>query len=195
MIATLTGIIAEKLDELVVLDVRGVGYGLLVTNEDFAALTKGEVAKVYVYEQIRESSYDLFGFSQLNTKALFEQLIGVNGVGPRMGLSILNVGNSDEVKKAIASGDVRFIQQASGVGKRLAERVIVELKDKLGLPGTDLESTGILTSDNIASNDDAVLALVSLGYTAYDAALALKKVDTNLPTEDRIKLALQGNNK
>ena len=195
MIATLTGIIAEKLDEIVVLDVGGVGYGLLVNNEDFAALAKGEDAKLYVYEQIRESSYDLFGFTQLNTKELFEQLIGVNGVGPRMGLSILNVGNSDEVKKAIASGDVRFIQQASGVGKRLAERVIVELKDKLGLPGADLESTGILTSDSIASDDDAVLALVSLGYTAYDAALALKKVDTHLPTEERIKLALQGNHK
>src|SRR3989344_9165615 len=137
MIATLTGTVAEKLVGVLVLEVGGVGYGLLVTNEDFDKLDVGEETKVYVYEHIRENSHDLYGFCSLDSKSLFEQLLEVNGVGPKMALNILDVGSADALRAAIAAGDTKFIQAASGVGKRVAERVIVELKDKVGLVSSE----------------------------------------------------------
>lgn len=191
MIATLTGVVAEKTTDMVVVDVNGVGYGLLVTNEDYGRLHTGDVAKVYVYEHIRENAHDLFGFTSLDTKQLFELLLGVNGVGPKMALSVLNTGAAGDVRAAIASGDVKSIQKASGVGKRVAERIVVELKDKVGLVGVDLATTGILQSDVQLLKDEAVEALVALGYTPADAAAALSSIDKSLPTEDRIKLALR----
>jgi Holliday junction DNA helicase RuvA len=192
MISTLTGQIAEKIAEVVVLDVSGVGYGLFMTVDDSGRLTTGTSAKVYVYEHIREQSHDLYGFTLLTTKQLFEQLLDVNGVGPRMALNVLSIGAEQAVRTAIAGGDVKFIQQANGVGKRVAERVVVELKDKVGLAGVDLASTGLLQSETLALQDEAVEALVALGYSPQDAALALKGIDPSLSTEARIKQALKG---
>lgn len=191
MIATLTGRVAEKLLEQIVLDVGGVGYGLFITHEDYGKLQTDEETRLYVYEHIRETAYDLFGFITQDTKGLFELLLSVNGVGPKMALNMLSVGNTRAVRQAIASGDVKFIQAANGVGKRLAERVVVDLKDKVGLAGVDLQGTGILQSDSLLLNDEAVEALVSLGYSAPDAAKALQTIDATLPTEERIKLALK----
>lgn len=191
MIALLTGDIAEKLLDGVVLDVSGVGYGVYVTSEDYGRLAQGKRAKLYIYEHIREVAYDLFGFVQLDTKRLFEQLLAVNGVGPKMALSILSIGNTDHVRAAIAGGDVKFIQRASGVGKRVAERVVVDLKDKVGLSGIELGSSGLLTSDSVLMKDEAVEALVSLGFSPADASKALQQIDQNLPTEERIRLALK----
>lgn len=192
MIVTLNGVVSEKLADVVVLDVQGVGYGLLVPAEDYGRLAAGESAKLYVYEHIREQAHDLFGFLTRDTKALFEQLLDVNGVGPKMALNMLSIGSAQAVRQAIASGDVKFIQQAAGVGKRVAERVVVELKDKVGLVGVDLESTGLLQSEAGIAGDEAAEALVALGYTAADAAVALKDVDPDLPTAKRITLALKG---
>jgi holliday junction DNA helicase RuvA len=192
MIATLTGTVSEKIHDTVVLDVRGVGYGLLVAVEDFSLLTTGITAKVYVYEHIREVSHDLYGFTKLDTMALFEQLLGVNGVGPKMALSVLSIGTASEVRIAIAGGDVKFIQKATGVGKRVAERIVVDLKDKVGLAGVDLASTGLLQSDTMVRQDEAAEALMSLGYSAQDAATALAGVSADLTVEDRIKRALSG---
>jgi Holliday junction DNA helicase RuvA len=192
MIATLNGVVSEKLANVVVLDVAGLGYGLYVTNEDYGILASGQPAKVYVYEHIREQSHDLFGFVTLDTKNLFEQLLGVNGVGPKMALAVLSVGSGSSVRIAIAGGDTKYIQQASGVGKRVAERIVVELKDKVGLEGVDLAATGMLQGEGLLMKDEAVEALVRLGYTAQDAAAALAKVSADLSTEERIKLALRG---
>lgn len=192
MIATLTGTVSEKIHDTVVLDVHGVGYGLLVAAEDFGLLAAGVAAKVYVYEHIREVSHDLYGFTKLDTMALFEQLLGVNGVGPKMALSVLSIGTTSEVRIAIAGGDVKFIQKATGVGKRVAERIVVDLKDKVGLAGVDLASTGLLQSDTMVRQDEAAEALISLGYSAQDAATALANVPADLPVEDRIKRALSG---
>jgi len=191
MIATLAGRVTEKIGAVVVIDVSGVGYGVLVTAEDFGLLAPDKPAKLYVYEHIRENTHDLYGFSLLDTKLLFEQLLGVNGVGPKMALSILSIGSPSEVRIAIAGGDVKFIQRANGVGKRVAERVIVELKDKVGLEGVDLNATGLLQSEQIAVQDEAVAALISLGYSPQDALGALANVPADLPTEDRVKLALK----
>lgn len=191
MIATLSGKVSEKLVDQVVLDVQGVGYGLYVTAEEYGKLNVGESAKVYIYEHIREQSHDLFGFITKETKGLFELLLSVNGIGPKMALNMLSVGSADEVRRAIAGGDVKYIQQANGVGKRAAERVVVELKDKVGLIGVDLESTGLLQGELATSQDEAVEGLVALGYSSQDAAKALHGIDTDLPTADRIKQALK----
>ncbi len=109
-----------------------------------------------------------------------------------MALNVLSIGSTTEVKTAIASGEVTFIQRANGVGKRVAERVVVELKDKVGLVGVDLESTGLLQSETNAGGDEAVEALLALGYSAPDAARALHSVDPALSVEDRVRQALGG---
>jgi len=192
MLVSLNGRVAEKIGDSVVIDVQGLGYGVLVTAEDFGLLATGSTAKVYVYEHIRENSYDLFGFTHLDTKQFFEQLLGVNGVGPKMALSVLSIGSANEVRRAIAGGDTKYIQQAAGVGKRVAERIVVDLKDKVGLVGVDLSTTGMLQSDALLQQDEAVEALISLGYSAQDAAAALSRVPADLSTEERIKRALQG---
>lgn len=194
MIATLTGQVAEKIADIVVLEVQGVGYGLLVTHEDYGHLAVGQTAKVYVYEHVREQAYDLFGFVKLDTKMLFEQLLGVNGVGPKMALNVLSVGTAQEVRNAIAGGDLKFIQTAQGVGKRVAERIVVDLKDKVGLAGVDLEQNGMLQSEALLKSDEAVEALVALGYSPQDASNALQHVDLGLSVADRVKMALKGGN-
>ena len=191
MIATLKGNISELSTNLVVIDVNGVGYGVLVTTEDHGSLSIGKEYKLFIYEHIREQSYDLFGFSTIDTKKLFEQLLSVNGVGPKMALNILSIGSTNAVRVAIASGDAKYITGANGVGKRVAERVIIELKDKVGLASVDLESTGLLQGDSYAMQDEAVQALVALGYDALDASKALGGIDATLPVEARIKAALK----
>ncbi len=191
MIATLTGLVSEKSIDQVILDVGGIGYSLFVANEDYSSLGSGDLTKLYVYEHIRENTHDLFGFMNLDTKQLFVLLLGVNGVGPKMALSVLNTGTANGVRASIASGDVKSIQKASGVGKRVAERIVVELKDKVGLEGVDLSATGLLQSDQAVYQDEAAQALLALGYTPQDVTRALHAVDPNLPTEERLKQALK----
>jgi Holliday junction DNA helicase RuvA len=191
MIATLMGVVAEKLADIVVLDVRGVGYGLQVTAEDFGRLAGGEQAKLYVHEHVREQAYDLFGFIQLDTKKLFEQLLGVKNVGPKVALAVLDIGNASGVRGAIAAGDVKLLQSAKGVGKRAAEQIVVELRDKVGLAASDV-AEGIVGRPGINTQDEAVEALMSLGYSPQDATVALQNIDPILPVEERIKLALKG---
>jgi Holliday junction DNA helicase RuvA len=191
MIATLSGVVSEKLADMVVLDVRGVGYGLQVTAEDFGRMHSDKSAKVYVYEHIREQSYDLFGFTQLDTKHLFEQLLGVKNVGPKVALAVLDIGTAPAVRGAIAAGDVRLLQSAKGVGKRAAEQIVVELRDKVGLASTEA-AEGIVARPGVNTQDEAVEALVSLGYSPQDATVALKSIDASLPVEERVRRALKG---
>lgn len=190
MIATLEGRVSEKINDAVVLDCNGIGYGLLVTFEDFGSLEVGKPAKVYVYENIRENAHDLYGFKNLETKDLFEQLLTVKGIGPKMALAILSIATLSHVRQAIAGGDVKFISQANGVGKKAAERVVVELKDKVGLASAE-DATEFLNSPAGNPNDEALQGLVALGYSVQDAAKALAKVDAKLPAPERIKQALK----
>lgn len=187
MIAYLDGVIRDKQPDRVVVDVNGVGYGAYVTNDDLIILESDKPAKLHIFEYIREQSHDLFGFSSGTTKLLFEKLLDVNGVGPKMAINILNLGSVDTVRRAIANGDTVFIQGASGVGKRVAERLVVDLKDKVGLLASDT-ATGFLQS---SSEDEAVQALVGLGFSTSEAAKALSSVDTKLPVEEKIKQALK----
>lgn len=189
MIATLKGIVAENIGGLVVVDVHGVGYGLLTPAEDAGKLMTGDETKFYIYEHIRENSHDLYGFTHQDTKRLFEQLLEVNGVGPKMALSILGIGSVEDVRKSIAAGDTKFITAAPGVGKRVAERVVVELKDKVGLVAT--ASDGIFLASTYAEKDEAVQALTALGFSIPDAVAALGGIDSELPVEERVKQALK----
>lgn len=191
MIATLSGVVGEKLVSILVLDVGGVGYGLHVTSEDFSSLAVGRETKFYIYEHVREQAYDLFGFSNIDTKKLFEQLLGVKNVGPKVALAVLDIGPASSVRAAIAAGDVKLIKTAKGVGTRAAEQIVVELRDKVGLVASD-QAEGVINRAGINSQDEAVEALVSLGYSPQDAMVALQKIDKDLSAEERIKLALKG---
>lgn len=189
MIVTLKGVISEKLDELVVLNVQGVGYGLIVASTDFGRTNKDQPAKFYIYEHIRENAHDLYGFSELKSKQLFEQLLSVKGIGPKAAMAVLNAGTANELRSCIANGDVKFLQSAKGVGKRAAEQIVVELRDKVGVVvGEGAEA--VVGRAGVGAQDEAVQALVALGYSDADAQVALHDIDSLLSTEERIKKAL-----
>jgi Holliday junction DNA helicase RuvA len=190
MIASLRGVVSEKLPEQVIVECAGIGYGVQVTAEDFGRLHQGQEAKLYVHEHIREQAHDLFGFTQLDTERLFEQLLNVKNVGPKVALAILDIGTAPAVRGAIAAGDVKVLQSAKGVGKRAAEQIVVELRDKVGLAATDA-AEGIVGRPGINVQDEAVEALISLGFAPQDAAAALQSIDSSLSVEERVKLALK----
>lgn len=191
MIAHVSGTVAEKFNSSVIVDVHGVGYEVAVALGDFERALLNEPVKFYTYHHIREQSQELFGFTSLAAKKLFEMLITVQGVGPKAALSILSLGESELVRNAIANGDSAFITKASGVGKRIAERVVVDLTDKVGLAiRTDVGATGI--SQQISHNDEALEALMALGYSLNDATRALEGVPMDLSTADRVTQALKG---
>lgn len=191
MIATISGVIGEKLTDVIVLDVSGVGYGLYVSIDDYSRFAIGEESKFYIYEHIREQSHDLFGFSSLSAKKLFEQLLSVKNVGPKVAVAVLNIGNEDYVRSAIANGEVKVLQGAKGVGKRAAEQIVVELRDKVGVVvGEGAEA--VVGRAGSGAQDEAVQALMALGYSDSDAEIALRNVDPLLSVEERIKQALKG---
>lgn len=190
MIATLKGKVSEKSNGIVV-ECGGVGYGVLVTLSDFGALKLEGEAKLYIHEHIKEDAHDLYGFVSKGTKELFEQLLSVKNVGPKVALAVLDIGPSDNVRMAIANGDVKMLQSAKGVGKRAAEQIVVELRDKVGAPVGDA-AENLIHRSGINPNDEALQALISLGYTEADAAAALANIDPALSTEERIKQALKG---
>lgn len=191
MISTLTGKVTDKFSDKIVIDVGGVGYGIFVTSQDFGSTLNDKITKYFIYENIRENSYDLYGFSNIDAKNLFEQLISVKNIGPKVAMSVLDTADVNTVKSNIASGDVKFLQTAKGVGRRAAEQIIVELRDKVGAIVTE-GAEGVVTRSGVNMSDEAVEALVALGYSPQDAILALKKVDSSLPAEERIRRALKG---
>lgn len=191
MIAHLSGAIAEKFGAgSVVIDVHGVGYEVSVAAGDFEAVSLGQDAKFYTYHHVREQAEELFGFSSLAAKKLFEMLITVQGVGPKAALAILSLGDAEQVRNAIANSDAGFIQKAVGVGKKTAERVVVDLSDKVGLP-THYGRANEPVQTELNTSDEALEALMALGYTLADATKALENVDVNLPTAQRVTMALK----
>ena len=191
MIAHLSGTIAEKFGAgSIVLDVHGVGYEVSVSAGDFEAVTLSQDAKFYTYHHVREQAEELFGFSSLAAKKLFEVLITVQGVGPKAALAILSLGDAEQVRNAIANADSAFVQKAAGVGKKTAERVVVDLSDKVGLP-TQYGRAVAPVQTELNTSDEALEALMALGYTLADATKALENVDVNLPTAQRVTMALK----
>ena len=193
MIAKLHGIVEDKKTDSIILLVNGVGYEVYASAIDLDSLSVEDSVKLFIYENIREQAHDLFGFLEDSTKKFFEQLITVNGVGPKMAISIMNIGSSKEIQQAIANGNTKYLQSASGVGKRVAERIIVDLKDKIGY-SVDSDSVDAILMSGV-SQDEAHEALVSLGYTSYDATKILSKIDPSLTVEEKIKAALRNASK
>jgi Holliday junction DNA helicase RuvA len=189
MIAHVSGVVAEKFGNAIIVDVNGVGYEVQVAVGDFDNSVLGEQVKFHTYHHIREQSQELFGFSSLAAKKLFELLITVQGVGPKAALSILSLGDSEQVRNAVANSDSTFITRASGIGKRIAERIVVDLSDKVGLA---IQLTQEIGSSKSVVNDEALEALIALGYTLADASKALNNIPTDIPTAERVRQALKG---
>lgn len=188
MIAHVSGEVVEKTNNALIIDAGGLGYEVQVAAGDFEAANLGERIKLFTYDHLRETAHELFGFSQILSKRLFELLISVSGVGPKMALAILGLGDTETIRSSIAMGDHAFVQRASGVGKRLAERIVVDLKDKVGAPSG---AQGLAQNNFAPKNDDALDALLVLGYSVQQANEVLASIDSSLGAQARIKLALQ----
>jgi Holliday junction DNA helicase RuvA len=180
MIARIRGEVVEKTSDALVVECAGVGYELYVRAEDWGSTSIGKQVTLQVYEHIREDAHTLFGFAEPEAKRLFVQLIGVNGVGPKVAMAILGAANLKQLQSAIATGDPELLRGVSGVGKKTAERVMLELRGKLEM------TTGA------ASNDPTYQALVALGYSSQQAAEAAASVPAEVTDEQsRIKAALK----
>lgn len=191
MIAHVYGVIVEKFGSSVIVDVHGVGYEVQVAAGDFDAAVLESTVKYYTYHHVREQSQELYGFSSLIAKKLFELLITVQGIGPKAALAILSLGETEIVRNAIASSDAVYITRASGVGKKTAERVIIDLSDKVGhVIRTDINTMGL--SSVVPGNDEALEALMALGYSLNDATKALEGISSELSTSERVTQALKG---
>ena len=187
MIAHVAGRTAEKFAGAVIVDVQGGGYEVQVALGDYEAIHLDADIKLYTFHHVSENAENLYGFSTLAAKKLFELLITVQGVGPKAALAILSLGAAEHVRNAIAHGDAIFITGASGVGKKSAERVIVDLQDKVGLP----TKYDVPVQAELDMSDEALEALMALGYTLADASKALEGVDAQLTTAQRVTQALK----
>ena len=197
MIYCLTGKIVKKSMNAVVLSCGGVGYYAQCPASVAGALPGvGKEATIYTVMSVTENDMSLYGFATEQQQACFEMLTAVSGVGPKVGLAILSVMEPDRVALAISAGDHKAFKAASGVGPKLAQRIVLELKDKVAkgfVDGISLEDVAGASPDTQASqgSSQAIAALVSLGYSQSEAALAVSKIDAALPVEEIIKLALR----
>lgn len=190
MIAHVSGVAVEKFNSSVIVDVNGLGYEVQLATVDFDSILLDTAVKFYTYHHVREQSEDLYGFSSLMAKKLFELLITVQGVGPKAALAILSLADSETVRNAIANTDAVFITRASGVGKKTAERVIVDLSDKVG--HAVQSKGGTMSIGPISNSDEALEALIALGYSLNDATKALEGVSKDMSTPERVRVALRG---
>ena len=198
MIYCLTGKIVKKSMNAVVLSCGGVGYYAQCPASVAGALPGvGREATIYTVMSVIENDVSLYGFATEEQQACFEMLTAVSGVGPKVGLAILSVMEPERVALAISAGDHKAFKAASGVGPKLAQRIVLELKDKVAkgfVDGISLEDVAGASAQTPAaqSSSQAIAALVSLGYSQSEAALAVSKIDATLPVEEIIKLALRG---
>ena len=198
MIYCLTGKIVKKSMNAVVLSCGGVGYYAQCPASVAGALPGvGREATIYTVMSVTENDVSLYGFATEEQQACFEMLTAVSGVGPQVGRAILSVMEPERVALAISAGDHKAFKAASGVGPKLAQRIVLELKDKVAkgfVDGISLEDVAGASAQTPAaqSSSQAIAALVSLGYSQSEAALAVSKIDATLPVEEIIKLALRG---
>jgi len=180
VIARLRGRIAGRAGQALVVDVSGVGY-LVHATPTVHRLGDGEIT-VEVHTVVREDALQLFGFASTDERELFELLLGVNGIGPKVALAIVSGSTPAELRRAIARDDVKRFQAIPGVGLKTAQRVVLELKEKLPLVEVDTVPAGELTARD---------ALVELGWSLVDAESALAEVDASLPVEEQVRQALR----
>lgn len=184
MISLLRGIIESNTDKYIIIDVNGIGYKVYIPGNTFKNLPKkGEKIKLYTYLYVRENIMDLYGFLNPEEMEIFELLISISGIGPKGALSVLTVASIETLKKAIANEESSILTKVSGIGKKMAEKIILELKNKIGD-----EFIGKWTS----VDSEAIDALMSLGYKLNDAREILKKVPKDIKgVENRVREALK----
>lgn len=183
MITQLTGIVAFKDPEYLILNVHGVGYKVYVTPETLAHTPEHGNATLWTHLSVRETALDMYGFLTRNDLLFFEMLIGISGVGPKSALSILGLADVATLESAIAEGDTSYLTKVSGIGPKVAKKIVLELSDKVG---TVTEST------SLKEDADAVDALLTMGYSATEAREALKAVPATVTgASERLKHALK----
>lgn len=191
----LNGKIALLDANLAVVDCGGVGYACHVTTITQSRLRVGEEARLFTYCNIKEDAFDIYGFATREELRLFELLLGVNGVGPRAALSILSALTADQFTLAVLTGDDRSLTMAQGVGKKLAQRIVLELKDKLGNGVTELDFSGNKAAPASGGSHNLALAtaaLAELGYNQSDISAALKGLPVeSMTTEEIVRQALR----
>ena len=185
MIASLAGTVRHKDLNMLVVDVNGVGYKVLVTTETALEASPSSPIFLCTYLAVRETALDLFGFLDKEALYTFELLITISGIGPKTALGILNVATPATLRQAVGSGDTTYLTRVSGIGKKNAEKIVLELKDKIKFKDGDRSIDG-------RSEGDALEALVSLGFAERDAREALKKVSKDVEgASERVKAALK----
>ena len=188
------GTLAEVGQNLAVIDCGGVGYGLNVTLNTLSCIKPGERTKLYVSEIVKEDAFDLYGFYTKSEKRCFEMLISVSGIGPKAALSILSANTPEGLALAIMNNNEKALTVAPGIGKKIAQRVILELKDKISKDTgpAELQIPVVNTPAEGGAVNDAVTALTVLGYSGSEIAPVLKRIDvTGLNTEQIIKAVLK----
>lgn len=184
----LKGTVTEKKDNFFVLDVSGIGFKVYSSFASLSCISVKQEAKVYTYTYVREDALDIFGFISLDELNFFEKLIGISGVGPRLALAILSTFSVKDIVVAILTNDSKKISKAPGVGPKLAQRMILELKDKVG--DEEIESSITCPVNHTPTHSEAIAALLSLGYGETEANRAVSAVGDGFPLEDTIKKAL-----
>ena len=200
MIAYLRGKVLTTTQETAIIDVNGVGYEVYCSGGAFKKLTVGLVGELHTYLQVKEDGITLFGFADPKEKELFLKLITVSGVGPKMGISILAAMSAEEFAYAIATADVKGLSKVKGLGKKTAEKIVLELHGKISAAevlGASGESVGEITQPTVKSTpqeEEAITALMGLGFTRTESAQAVKKARENgaKTVEEIIMKALQG---
>lgn len=199
MYAYLKGTVEEITQDNLVLEVNQIGYNIKISARTMNAISGvGSFVKIYTYTLVREDAFSLYGFLTRDDLELFKKLITVNGIGPKGGLAILSIMSADELRFAILSGDAKAIAKAPGVGAKTAERVILDLKDKISIEDAlspkDTVSIDALSGEDAGDRkNEAIEALVALGYSATDALRAVKQVAVteNTTVEEILKAALK----
>ena len=194
MIYYVSGNVAILEPGLAVIDCGGVGYGCRITAYTAAQLKLNTNARLFVTESIREDAYDLYGFSSREEQRCYELLTGVNGVGPKAAMAILSAGGPQNFTLAVMTGDEKMLTAAQGVGKKIAQRIILELKDKIGGGSMELDFSGPTPAAPTQNGSAAALAnaaLQELGYSPAEISAALKGVDPNASTEEMVRYALR----
>ena len=194
MLYYVNGPVAEIESGLAVIDCGGVGYACATTNYTLSQLKKGERAKLYTYLNVREDAVELFGFASQSELRSFKMLIGVSGVGPKAALSILSATTPQQLAMAVVMGDEKTLTAAPGIGKKIAQRIILELKDKLAREQDSFEAGSAPAPMPLSSSKsgEAAAALAVLGYGSQEIAAALKGIDiAALPLEEIIRQALK----
>ena len=194
----LEGIVSEFGQNLVVLDCNGIGFAVNASVQTISHLKQGEKAKLYIAEAIGESNFDLYGFYHKEEKRSFEMLVSVSGIGPKAAMSILSYSSPETLALAIMNDDVKALTVAPGIGKKIAQRVILELKDKISKESTVFDFTAPAAVSSAVSTggssqvNDALAGLAILGYSSAEIAPVIKQLDTTgMNAEQIIKLVLK----